>query len=94
VYAVGTGGNDCDFSGLLTNCDFLVRAYNPETGTLLWEGDGDVMGIDDVATGVAVDRGKVFASGFTVDADQWPDLLIRAYDADADHEDEDGDNDD
>ena len=81
-----TGANNCDFSGLPTNCDVLVRAYDAETGILLWEDQGDVMGTDEFFTGAAVDRGKVFASGSVFDTDVSSDLVIRAYDAGADHD--------
>jgi glucose dehydrogenase len=74
--------------------DFFVRAYNAQTGVLLWEDLVDKTGRDDVASAVALGAGKVFVAGWSTNAGPLPrgdeesgrdagnsDVLIRAYDA-------------
>jgi hypothetical protein len=84
VFAVGLGGNDCDNSGL-TNCDLLIRAYQPRSGRVLWEDQVD-SGENDFGQGVAAAGGRVFAAGFILDLDFFTDLLLRAYAARGRHD--------
>jgi len=78
VFATGNGGNTC--AGVaLTNCDIFVRAYDPNTGTLLWEDQVDTMGTDDLGGAIATQGGSVFVAGVVIDADFTADILIRAY---------------
>jgi glucose dehydrogenase len=79
IFVVGYGGN---VGG--SKIDFLVRAYAPKTGALLWEDQVDNAGNDDVAWKVAVGRRRVFVAGSTSDGanQEW---LIRAYDAGSGH---------
>ena len=57
VFALGLGGNQCDNSGQ-TNCDIVLRVYEAQSGTLLWEDQVDSMGTDDTAQGVAASGGE------------------------------------
>jgi len=75
VFVVGYGGN---IGG--SSLDFLVRAYAPRTGTLLWEDQVDNAGKDDAALRVAVEGGMVFVAGSASDGTTH-ELLVRAYDA-------------
>ena len=76
VYVVGYGGNVGP-----SPLDFLVRAYDKTTGTLLWEDQLD-NGSDDVAWKVATQCQMVFVAGSTScsPAEPW-NMIIRAYDA-------------
>lgn len=74
VVVVGYGGNTTSHS-----IDFLVRAYRPSTGALLWEDQLDVSGASDLATSVAMTDSAVYVLGQS----QMPsgaDLVLRAYD--------------
>jgi outer membrane protein assembly factor BamB len=60
--------------------DFLVRAYDGATGALAWQ-DQVNRGNDDIATGAATDRQRVFVSGTTFSDETGYDWILRAYDA-------------
>ena len=80
VFAGGNGGNDCAFSGLPTNCDFLIRSYDSKTGELAWEDQADKDGGDDELSGLSVHGNRVFAAGYANPAGQFSfDVLIRVY---------------
>ena len=80
VFAVGNGGNNC--AGLeLTNCDLLVRAYEPGTGSVIWDDQVDVDGTDNFAQAVRVYRDAVFVSGYVLQPDFTADLTVGAYEA-------------
>jgi glucose dehydrogenase len=91
VFAVGWGGNNCN-AAETANCDMLVRAYEAETGQLVWDDQADVTGVDDSGDAVAVHDGRVFVSG-TTDIFVQDDLIVRAYDAGDDDDDDDYDDD-
>jgi hypothetical protein len=75
VFAAGFGTNTAG------NQDFLVRAYDPKSGALLWEDQLDHAGFNDVAEALAVQGGWVFAAGSVERGAGNQDFLIRAYDA-------------
>jgi PQQ-like domain len=76
VYVVGYGGNVGP-----DPLDFLVRAYDKTSGSLLWEDQVDNGG-DDVAWKVATDGQRVFVAGSTSSSSPEPwNLILRAYDA-------------
>ena len=76
VYVVGYGGNVGP-----DPLDFLVRAYDKTSGSLLWEDQVDNGG-DDVAWKVATDGQMVFVAGSTSSSSLEPwNLILRAYDA-------------
>jgi len=57
VFAVGTS------AGLTTSNDFLVRAYDPRTGNLLWQDLYDRAHGMEIAYSVVVENGRVFVGG-------------------------------
>ncbi len=71
VFAVGVAEK------AIGNADFLVRAYDTATGTLLWEDQFDKAGGYDLAVAVVVQGGQLFAAGYSTIFD----FLVRAYDA-------------
>jgi hypothetical protein len=75
VFAAGFGTNAAG------NQDFLVRAYDPETGALRWEDQRDPAGFNDVAEALAVWDGQVFAAGSGERGPDNQDFLIRVYEA-------------
>ena len=83
VFATGLGANDCDLSGLPTNCDLLVRAYAAETGQLVWEDQVDASGTDEEGSAIAVHGGRVVVAGSRMTAGELflSHLVVRAYDA-------------
>ena len=83
VFATGIGANDCDYSGLPTNCDLLVRAYAAKTGQLVWEDQVDESGTDEEGNAIAVHGGRVLVTGNLFDGSALflSDLVVRAYDA-------------
>ncbi len=76
VFVVGYGGNVGTSS-----LDFLVRAYAPRTGALLWEDQVDNAGNDDAAWKVVVEGSTVFVAGSSSKAGVNQQWFIRAYDA-------------
>jgi glucose dehydrogenase len=74
VFAAGSGTNTAG------NRDFLVRAYQANTGVLLWEDQVDQAGDTDRAFALAVGAGEVFAAGFGTNTAGNQDFLVRAYD--------------
>jgi outer membrane protein assembly factor BamB len=79
LVATGEGGVNCDFSGLPTNCDVIVRAYDANRGQLRWEDAIDTSGTDDVGQGVVLHGGRAFVAAILADADFASDILLRAY---------------
>jgi outer membrane protein assembly factor BamB len=76
VVVVGYGG-----SGPGKAIDFLVRAYDPQTGDVLWEDRVDHgVTVDDAAWAVAIDGNRVFVAG-TTGTGAGRDLIVRAYGA-------------
>jgi putative pyrroloquinoline-quinone binding quinoprotein len=75
VFAAGFGTNTAG------NQDFLVRAYDPKSGALLWEDQLDRAGFNDVAEALAVQGRQVFAAGSSEPGAGNQDFLVRAYDA-------------
>lgn len=74
VYVVGYGGNPNN-----QPLDFIVRAYNKDTGNLLWEDQFDG-GADDVAWKVVTHGQMVFVAGARNDAPGSPFFaIVRAY---------------
>ena len=78
VVVMGYGQNRAE-DGL----SVLVRAYDPETGDVLWENRGHRDGFDLVAFTIAANRNRVFIAGRTAPAGDASghDLFLRAYDA-------------
>jgi putative pyrroloquinoline-quinone binding quinoprotein len=79
VVVVGYGANATN-NGLA----LLVRAYDPSTGTVLWEDRRSQSGADVVGWAVAANAGRVFVVG-TTSGTGGPGLLVRAYDASSGH---------
>jgi hypothetical protein len=75
---VFAAGFDTNTAG---NRDFLVRAYDAESGTLLWKDQVDKAGAADRAFALAAGAGQVFAGGFSTNAEGNQDFLVRAYDS-------------
>ena len=77
VFVIGIAENGVTATGD-QNFDFLVRAYDAKTGTLLWANLFDNGGYDQ---GVAVTAGggRIFAVGASANANGDLDLLVRAY---------------
>jgi hypothetical protein len=64
------------------NRDFLVRAYDSRTGTLLWQDVYDLAGKDDQVhewSSIAVRDGRAFVVGYATNAAGNKDFLVRAY---------------
>jgi outer membrane protein assembly factor BamB len=76
VVVAGYGGNTPVHGSL----NFVVRAYDPVSGAVLWEDQVDRSPDDSVASAVAIDRNRVFVAG-TTGTPSGQDLLLRAYDA-------------
>jgi outer membrane protein assembly factor BamB len=83
AFALAVGEGQVFAAGFGTNAhgnqDFLVRAYDPKTGALLWENQVDRAGLDDAAVALAAGGGQVFAGGVGTHAAGNFDVLIRAY---------------
>jgi TolB-like protein len=64
-----------------SNVDFVVRAYDAKSGTLIWDDRHDV-GSSDSAFAIAAARSRVFAVGRVTNSDGSNiDFIVRAYDA-------------
>ena len=89
------GGHDTDFGiaageGLVVaagrtmdaagNLDWTVRAYEPRTGTLLWEDHFDRAGGLEEAVAVAIAGGQVIVAGQSANAAGNQDWSVFAYD--------------
>jgi hypothetical protein len=62
--------------------DWVVRAYDAETGRLLWsDHSGSPTDTDEANAGVVLVDGRAYALGFLADAQGAPHTLLRAYDA-------------
>jgi glucose dehydrogenase len=83
AFALAAGAGQVFAAGFGTNVDgnqdFLVRAYDPQTGALRWEDQRDPAGFNDVAEALAVRGGQVFAAGSGERAAGNQDFLVRAY---------------
>jgi outer membrane protein assembly factor BamB len=75
VVVAGYGGNNGTSS-----LDFIVRAYDPATGAVLWDDQVDKTGTDDAAWAVAIEGNQVFVAGTTA-VGATNDLIVRAYEA-------------
>jgi glucose dehydrogenase len=67
-------------TGVAGDTDLIVRAYDQETGTLVWQDVYDPAGGFDFAYELAAGAGRVFAGGSSVTA-AGRTFLVRAYDA-------------
>jgi PQQ-like domain len=79
VVVVGYGGNT---SSPNTGLNALIRAYNPETGRVLWENvidKGDK--IDDIAWAVCIDGDEVFVAGTSNVIGETRNMIVRGYNA-------------
>jgi len=80
LVVVGYGGNNVFTSS--GGVDFLVRAYEPATGSVLWEDRVDTGAfVDDAAWLVALDSVRAFVLGTSSEPGSQRDVFIRAYDA-------------
>ena len=77
------GSQDCLGSGF----EWVVRAYDAKTGTLLWSDVSGLGGTFSVANGIVAGGKRVFAAGFAENCPDFPacglapaDWLVRAYD--------------
>jgi len=76
VVVVGYGGNT---PGRAVN--FIVRAYDPTSGAILWEDRVERSDLGTAAWTVAITRNRVFVAGTTSLLSAGQDLLVRAYHA-------------
>ncbi len=76
VVVVGYGG---DSAGHALN--FIVRAYDPLTGAVLWEDRVERQDLDAAAWNVAITRNRVVVAGTVTTTSSARDLLVRAYNA-------------
>jgi glucose dehydrogenase len=62
--------------------DWVLRAYDANTGALLWENLFDLAGQDDFCRGtaIAVEKDKLFLGGYVTNAQGNLDWMVRAYD--------------
>jgi len=77
VFAAGTVQNGSPNF----DADFVVRAYEADSGVLVWEDQASKAGGSDVALAIGVGGPRVFAAGIGGDAPFDNDFLVRAYDA-------------
>ncbi|MEO8256591.1 MAG: PQQ-binding-like beta-propeller repeat protein [Acidobacteriota bacterium] len=75
VVVVGYGGG-----GPGRGIDFIVRAYDPASGAILWDDRVERPDLEGAAWTVAITRTRVFVAGNTL-SPLGRDLLVRAYDA-------------
>jgi len=62
--------------------DWVVRAYDVETGRLLWsDHSGSPSDTDEANGGVVLIDGRAYVLGFLADAEGAPHTLLRAYDS-------------
>ena len=79
IFAAGSGPNH---NGPSINPYLIVRAYDAETGTLLWQ-TGRIDGFNETLAGLGVEEGRVFAAGTARPGYNrccWS-YVVRAYDA-------------
>ena len=63
VYVTGAGGASCsEFA--ISNCDWITRSYDRDSGALLWEDRYDAAGADDGGQSVATTEDVVIVGGF------------------------------
>jgi hypothetical protein len=63
------------------NKDWVVRAFNAQTGSLLWQDQFDLAGGNDISHDVEIEKGRVFVVGSNWNAAGNADWIIRAYKA-------------
>ena len=73
VFVVGSAQNAAG------NRDFVVRAYDAKSGSLIWKDVVDVAGGEDAATAVVVADNRVIVAGTGTSAAGSSLLLLRAY---------------
>jgi outer membrane protein assembly factor BamB len=64
AFVAGIGGAACR-AFVVSDCDWLIRAYDQSTGALLWERQVDRAGGDDQALFVAAHGDRVLVAGVT-----------------------------
>jgi outer membrane protein assembly factor BamB len=64
VFVVGSGGASCSFDPS-SNCDWLIRTYDLETGALIWEKQVDRNHQDDQANVVLACGDRVVVAGLS-----------------------------
>jgi hypothetical protein len=74
VIVVGYGGNSPGHA-----LNFIVRAYDPKDGAVLWEDRVERTDLATAAWAVAITRNRVFVAGNTISRTNTRDLLLRAY---------------
>jgi outer membrane protein assembly factor BamB len=74
VIVVGYGGNSPGHA-----LNFIVRAYDPKDGTVLWEDRVERTDLATAAWAVAITRNRVFVAGNTISQTNTRDLLLRVY---------------
>src|SRR5262249_55836045 len=80
VVVVGQGGNKPTPSVPAPALNALIRAYNPLTGSKLWEDQvdkGDT--IDDIAWAVSIDGDAVFVVGTSNEVGATRNMIVRRY---------------
>lgn len=80
VFVGGTGGPACS-SFDAANCDIVVRAYNANTGAVMWESSTDVAGSDDQVMQVAVAGNRLAVVSAVSSADWTLDWLVQIHNA-------------
>ena len=76
VFVIGFLG--CDFLSVPPGCRFAVRAYDADTGALVWQD----LASDRTFVDVVADGDSIFVAGAELDASGSQVATIRAYDAD------------
>jgi len=61
------------------NVDFLVRAYSPRDGQLIWENTFDFAGGYDSAQSITIEQGRLFVGGTAIDQLGSVFSVVRAY---------------
>jgi hypothetical protein len=82
AYVVGYGGSACAFDSS-SNCDWLIRAYDENTGTVIWKKEVDPFHQDDTANVVLACNDRVVVAG-TAGTDTnapYGDWLVQVLDA-------------
>ncbi len=82
VFVAGSGGSECS-SFVASNCNWLVRAYDLESGRLRWKKEFDRSGGDDQPTAIIATSDRVVVAGIgETGFDQGSyDWILRAYSA-------------
>ncbi len=83
AFVAGTGGAACS-AFVASNCDWLIRAYDQETGAVLWEKQVDRAGGDDQTKFVVAHGDRVLVAGTAApafgaaEADWWVQVYTAA----------------